>query len=57
MKRGVAERIEYPWFEPHPNEDEQVNLFTDSYAYCKKLEKEGIKIVVDTNTKMRYSEL
>ena len=57
MKRGVAERIQYPWFEPHTNEDEQVSLFTDSYAYCKKLEKEGIKIVVDTNTKMRYSEL
>jgi hypothetical protein len=57
MKKGIAEKIQYPWFEPHNNKDESVNLFTDSYSYCKKLKNEGIKIMVDSNIKMNYSEL
>ena len=57
MKKGVTEKIEYPWFEPHPTEGEIVNLFTDSYSYCKKLKNKGIKIMVDSNIKMNYSEL
>ena len=57
MKKGVAEKIEYPWFEPHTKEGESVNLFTDSYSYCKKLKNKGIKIMVDSNIKMNYSEL
>lgn len=52
FKKGVSEKIKYPWFEP--NTEEPVGLFTDSYSYCKKLNKAGIDIMVDSNTKMRY---
>ena len=57
MKKGAAEKVEYPWFEPHTKEGESVNLFTDSYSYCKKLKNKGVKIMVDSNIKMNYSEL
>jgi|TARA_B110000259_G_C14016571_1_gene401540 hypothetical protein len=52
MKYGVAEKIKYPWFD-YCN-DEPVNLFTDSYSYCKKLKAQNIKIMVDTNIKLQH---
>ena len=55
MKKGVSEKIQYPWFEPHTKEGETVNLFTDSYSYCKKLKNKGIKIMIDSNVKLNYS--
>lgn len=56
MKYGVAEKIMYPWFDMYEGED-KVNLLTDSYSYCKKLKEQNIKIMVDSNIKMNYSEL
>lgn len=56
LKKGISEKIEYPWFEPYTKED-RVSLFTDSYSYCKKLKEKGVKIMVDSNIKMNYSEL
>lgn len=55
FKKGALEKIKYPWFEP--NTTEPVSLFTDSYGYCKKMQEAGLKIMVDGDTKMRYSEL
>ena len=52
FKKGVCEKLKYPWFEP--NTDKPVGLFTDTYSYCMKLKEAGIKIMVDANTKMRY---
>ena len=54
FKSGVAERLQYPWFEP--NTTQPVGLFTDTYAYCMKLKEAGVQIMVDSNTKMRYIE-
>jgi hypothetical protein len=54
LKKGVSEKISYPWFEH--NTDEPVSLFTDSYSYCKKLLASGVKIMVDSNIKMNYIE-
>jgi len=56
LKKGISEKIEYPWFEPYTKED-RVSLFTDSYSYCKKLKEKGVKIMIDSNIKMNYSEL
>ena len=54
FKPGVAEKVQYPWFEP--NTTEPVCLFTDTYSYCMKLKEAGIKVMVDGNTKIRYLE-
>lgn len=54
FKPGVAEKIQYPWFDY--NTTQPVGLFTDSYSYCMKLKEAGVKIMVDSNTKMLYIE-
>ena len=51
-KNGISEKIEYPWFDYCT--EEPVNLFTDSYSYCKKLKSNDIKIMVDTNIKLTH---
>jgi hypothetical protein len=56
LKKEISEKIDYPWFESY-TKDEKVSLFTDSYSYCKKLKEKGVKIMVDSNIKMNYSEL
>jgi hypothetical protein len=55
FKKGAAEKLEYPWFEPYTDKD--VNLFTDTFAYCMKLKENDIDVMVDTNIKMSYVEL
>ncbi len=57
IKKGVSEKIEYPWFDTYIKNDEVISIFTDSYYYCKKLKEKGVKIMVDSNIKMNYSEL
>lgn len=55
FKKGVAEKIEYPWFEQYTEKD--VNLLTDSFSYCMKLKDNNIDIMVDTEVKTKYVEL
>ena len=49
MKRGVIERIEYPWFEPVVTEfDENIKDFaSEDVSFCKKANKFGITIHID----------
>ena len=52
FKKGVIEKLSYPWFEY----DSDISLFTDTYSFCKKLRANNMKIMVDGNTKMKYFE-
>tara|TARA_B110000305_G_C19418903_1_gene629675 strand:- start:31 stop:765 length:735 start_codon:yes stop_codon:yes gene_type:complete len=54
FKQGIAEKLQYPWFEP--NTTQPVGIFTETYAYCMKLKEAGVQVMVDSNTKMRYIE-
>lgn len=55
IKKEISEKIEYPWFSVDDEED--VALFTDCYSYCKKLKKNGVKIMIDSNIMLDYSEV
>lgn len=50
IKKGVLEKVSYPWFDY--DVDNTISVFSDSYAFCKKLRKNNIDIMVDTNFKM-----
>ncbi len=52
FKKGVIEKLSYPWFEY----DSDIALFTDTYSFCKKLRENNMKIMIDGNTKMKYFE-
>ena len=56
VKRGVMEKLHYPWFEPETfrlkkivdgKEIEIVDFCMEDVAFCKKLERLGIPIYVD----------
>lgn len=53
FKPGVCEKLSYPWFEQDTKEP--TGLFTDTLPFCKKLREAGHKIMVDGNTKLRFS--
>ena len=53
FKPGVCEKLSYPWFEQDTKQP--TGLFTDTLPFCKKLREAGHKIMVDGNTKLRFS--
>jgi hypothetical protein len=52
FKKGTLEKVSYPWFDY--DIDNTISVFSDSYAFCNKLKKHNIDIMVDTNFKMNY---
>ena len=49
IKRGVFEKLSYPWFEPFVLEDDDVyDLDDDEVSFCKKLKDSNISIYVDS---------
>lgn len=52
FKKGALEKLDYPWFDYKL--ENSINVFSDSYSFCKKLEEYNIDIMVDTNFKMAY---
>ena len=49
VKKGVLEKLTYPWFEPYVIEDEDVyDLDNDEISFCKKLRDSNISVYVDS---------
>jgi hypothetical protein len=49
IKKGVLEKLTYPWFEPYVIEDEDVyDLDNDEISFCKKLRDSNISVYVDS---------
>jgi hypothetical protein len=62
IKKGVLDKVSYPWFDKNINYDNKdkktgisdIHLFTESYSFCYKLRQAGFKITADCNTKLKY---
>lgn len=51
-KKGVFEKINYPWFEPvYENKiaENVVDFCSEDVSFCKKILKKGLKIYIDPN--------
>jgi GT2 family glycosyltransferase len=59
VKKGVFEKVSYPWFEAQFFEDEEKNLKvpnSEDIGFCRKLQNEGFKIYADTRVKVRHTK-
>lgn len=57
VKKGVFEKIPYPWFEAQFFEDEEKNIKvpnSEDIGFCRKLHDEGFLIYADTRVKVRH---
>ena len=59
MRRQVFEKLEYPWFyEPLQEINENVrDMCSEDVAFCKKLNRSGIKIWVDPKIRVGHQKL
>ena len=50
IKRGVLEKLTYPWFEPYVVQDEDILEYdNDEISFCKKLAELNISVRVDSS--------
>lgn len=57
MKKGVMEKLEYPWFEPMKIKFEGFEMATtEDVSLCGKLQKAGVKIILNTFVRVGHQK-
>jgi len=58
IKKGVFETLNYPWFEPIFYEigNNIVDFCSEDVAFCKKAQKQGFKIYIDTSVRVGHEK-
>jgi hypothetical protein len=55
IKKGVIEKIQYPWFESERLEHKQyIDICSEDVSFCKKILKAGFEIYLDTTIRVGH---
>jgi GT2 family glycosyltransferase len=59
MKKGVIEKLEYPWFEPQIINfgEEMIDFASEDVSFCLKVKSAGIKIYIDPTVKVGHEKV
>lgn len=57
MRRGVVEKLQYPWFKPHFHQiGDSYDFTSEDVGFCHDLKEKGVKIWVDPTIKVGHEK-
>lgn len=57
VKRGVFEKLEYPWFKPVEKQiGNMVDFTMEDVAFCLRIQEKGIHVLIDPTVRVGHEK-